>query len=61
MIKGWLDDGEHPQTEALRVNERFRRREYGHIGFKVTIDDAKAYTNHETVNGAGTFLRMKSD
>ena len=41
---GWLDDGGHPQTEALHVTERFRRRDFGHIDLQLTIDDPKAYT-----------------
>ena len=41
---GWLDDGGHPQTEALHVTERFRRRDFGHMDLQLTIDDPKAYT-----------------
>jgi hypothetical protein len=42
--KGWLDDGGHPQTEALHVTERFRRRDFGHMDLQLIIDDPKAYT-----------------
>jgi hypothetical protein len=41
---GWLDDGGHPQTEALHVTERLRRRDFGHMDLQLTIDDPKAYT-----------------
>ena len=41
---GWLDDGGHPQSEALHVTERFRRRDFGHMDLQLTIDDPKAYT-----------------
>jgi hypothetical protein len=41
---GWLDDGGHPQTEALHVTERFRRRDFGHMDLQLIIDDPKAYT-----------------
>ena len=41
---GWLDDGGHPQTEALHVTERFRRLDFGHMDLQLTIDDPKAYT-----------------
>ena len=51
--RGWLDDGGHPQTEALRVTERFRRRNFGHMDLQVTIDDPKAYTKPWTVNLSG--------
>jgi hypothetical protein len=51
--RGWLDDGGHPQTEALRVIERLRRPNFGHIDLDVTIDDAKAYTKPWTVKLSG--------
>ena len=35
----WLDAMGHPRTEALRLTERFRRRDFGHIEVDVTIDD----------------------
>ena len=47
--KGWLDDGGHPQTEALHVTERFRRRDFGHMDLQLTINDPKAYTKPWTV------------
>jgi hypothetical protein len=40
----WLDDGGHPHTEALRVTERFRRKDFGHMAIQVIVDDPKAYT-----------------
>jgi hypothetical protein len=40
----WLDDGGHPHSEALRVTERFRRRNTGSMDIDITIDDPKAYT-----------------
>jgi hypothetical protein len=45
----WLDDGGHPHTEALRVTERFRRRDFGHMTIEITIDDPEAYTKPWTV------------
>lgn len=44
----WLDEG-HPHTEAMRVTERFRRRDFGHMEMQITIDDPKAYTKPWTV------------
>jgi hypothetical protein len=41
--KGWLDSIGHPHSDALRVTERFRRPDFGHLEIAVTIDDAKAY------------------
>ena len=50
---GWLDDGGHPQTEAMHVTERLRRRNFGHIDLQITIDDPGAYTKPWTVNMSG--------
>src|SRR5688572_9317594 len=36
--RGWLDSAGHPQSEALRITERFRRRDFGHMDFEMTID-----------------------
>jgi hypothetical protein len=46
---GWLDAFGHPRSEALRVKERFRRRDFGHMEVQITIDDAKNYTKPFTV------------
>jgi len=40
----WLDDDGHPHTEALRVTERFRRPDFGHISLQLIVDDPKAYS-----------------
>jgi hypothetical protein len=45
----WLDNGGHPGTEAMKLTERFHRRDYGHIDLQFTIDDPKAYTKPWTV------------
>jgi hypothetical protein len=47
--KTTLDLGGHPHTEALRVTERFRRRDAGHIDLQVTLDDPKGYTRPWTL------------
>ena len=36
-----LDSAGHPHTEALRITERFRRRDFGHMDVQVTLDDPK--------------------
>ncbi len=46
----WLDNNGHPGTEALHLTERLHRRDFGHIDFKMTIDDPKAYTKPWVVN-----------
>jgi hypothetical protein len=42
--KSWLDAIGHPHSEALRVQERFRRLDFGHMELQVTIDDPKIFT-----------------
>ena len=45
----WLDDGGYPHSEALKVTERFSRRDFGHMEIQITIDDPDAYTRPWTV------------
>jgi hypothetical protein len=40
----WLDTAGHPHSEAMRVQERFHRRDFGHMDLTVTVDDPKMYT-----------------
>ena len=47
--KAWLDSAGHPQTESLRITERLRRRDFGHMDFEITIDDPKVFTRPFTV------------
>jgi hypothetical protein len=47
--KTWLDDAGHPHSDALRVIERFRRPDFGHLFVEITIDDPKAYERPWTV------------
>ena len=47
--RGWLDSAGHPQTEALRITERMRRRDFGHMDFEITIDDPKVFTRPFTI------------
>jgi hypothetical protein len=44
-----IDLAGHPHTEALRVTERFHRRDAGHLDVQVTFDDPKAYTRPWTL------------
>src|SRR6188474_2706153 len=47
--RAWLDSAGHPQTEALRITERMRRRDFGHMDFEITIDDPKVFTRPFTI------------
>lgn len=39
----WLDSDGHPHTEALRMTERYRRTDFGHMDIEVTFDDSAVY------------------
>ena len=45
----WLDHDGHPHTEALRMTERYRRRDLGHMDVEITFSDPKAYARSWTV------------
>ena len=38
----WLDFMGHPHTEQLRLTERYRRRDFGHLNLEMTIEDPGA-------------------
>jgi hypothetical protein len=40
----WLDGFGHPRSEAMRITERYRRRDFGHMDLEITFDDPKYYT-----------------
>ena len=42
--KTWLDAFGHPHSEAMRVVERYRRRDFGHMDVEITIDDPQICT-----------------
>ena len=39
----WLDQAGHPHTEALRVTERVRRPDVGHLEIEETLEDPAIY------------------
>lgn len=47
--KTTLDIIGHPRSEALRVVERYRRRDFGHMDVEMTFDDPKMYTKPFTI------------
>lgn len=47
--RSWLDILGHPRSEAMRIVERFRRRDFGHLDLALTVDDPKLYTRPFTV------------
>ena len=45
----WLDHDGHPHTEALRMTERYRRRDFGNLDIDVTLSDPAVYSRPWTV------------
>jgi hypothetical protein len=45
----WLDTSGHPHTEALRMTERYQRRNFGNLDLQVTLQDPGAYARPWTV------------
>jgi len=54
--KTWLDFSGHPHTEALRITERYRRTDFGHMRLSITFDDPKTYTKPFTIDVAVNFM-----
>ena len=44
-----LDNAGHPHSDALRITERFHRRDFGHLEYEMTFDDPKMYTKPFTI------------
>ena len=53
---GWLDtEVGRPHSDALRITERLRRVDFGHIDLSITIDDPKAFVKPWTVTTVLTY------
>jgi hypothetical protein len=48
----WLDDS-YPHTENLRVTERIRRSDFGHLAIEATLSDPAAYEKPWTTKTSG--------
>src|SRR5216684_564544 len=46
----WLDARGHGHSEDMRVEERFHRRDFGHLEVTVTITDPKTFTRPVTIS-----------
>jgi len=54
---GWLDTRKgRPHSDALRVTERFRRIDFGHMELTITITDRKAFLRPWTVSAPLSLL-----
>jgi hypothetical protein len=47
--KAWLDATGHPRSQALRVQERFHRRDFGHMDVQATVEDPNILTKPVTI------------
>src|SRR6185436_4374966 len=56
--KSALDAMGHSHSEDMRVTERFRRANFGHMELTITVDDLKTYTKPVTVS---TGMRLLPD
>jgi|SRR5579871_1254522 len=50
--KTWLDMVGHPHSESLRVTEKFRRTDFGHMQVQVTYEDPETLTRPLTMSVA---------
>jgi hypothetical protein len=48
--RSWLDARGHGHSEDMRVEERFERRDFGHMDVAVTIEDPKIFTKPFTIH-----------
>ena len=48
--RSWLDRAGHPHSEKLRVTERFRRIDFGHLQYEITYDDPDTLTKPLTIS-----------
>ena len=54
--RAWLDGFGHPRSDAMRITERYRRRDFGHMDLEMTLDDPKYYTKPFSIKTTLTLL-----
>ena len=52
----WLDWSGHPHSEALRLTERYRRLDFGHMEIQETFQDPDIYSRPLTVQVKATLV-----
>jgi hypothetical protein len=55
--RAWLDGFGHPRSETMRITERYRRRDFGHMDLEMTFDDPEYYTRPFGFKTTLTLLR----
>lgn len=48
--RAWLDQAGYPESDAMKITERFHRRDYGHLDMEMILDDRKMYTRPWSIN-----------
>jgi len=59
--KTWMDNAGRPHSDALRMIERYRRRNFGTMDVTVTFDDPKTYARPWTVDLSPSRLVVGQD
>ena len=47
--RSWLDAMGHQHSDAMRITERYHRRDFGHMEVQITVDDPKTFTRPFTI------------
>ena len=47
--ESWLDVIGHPRSGSMRIRERYRRRDFGHMDLEIALEDPKYYTRPITL------------
>ncbi|HEY2844495.1 MAG TPA: hypothetical protein VGJ09_12630 [Bryobacteraceae bacterium] len=55
--KTWLNGGGMPHSDQLRVIERYRRPDLGHLEIEITMEDPKAFTKPDTFKRVHTLTQ----
>jgi hypothetical protein len=42
--RAWIDSSGHPRSEAMRMVERYHRRDFGHLDVEISFNDPALYT-----------------
>jgi hypothetical protein len=48
--RAWIDASGHPRSEAMRMVERYHRRDFGHLDVEVVFNDPTFYTRPFGIN-----------
>jgi hypothetical protein len=54
--RGPLDAMGHFHSDAMKVTERFHRRDFGHMDVRITLDDARTFTRPVTIEFTDVLL-----